>query len=97
MAGHKKNYTNADIIKEVGLARGDIKDVSDRVTALEGWKQKMDWTKEAVDEYKRQEAADKSTTTRQTIYNGIKELLPYISLILAGLAAIVYAHASSTK
>lgn len=92
---NKRNPTNSDIMRELKAQRENFNDMRTDVNGLLDWKQKMDWTKEAVDEYKRQEMADKATNTKQGILSAVKDMLPYISLILAGAAAIVYAHASS--
>lgn len=85
-ASQKKNPTNGDIYKL-------LNDMNHRVQVLETWKISQDAGKAAVDEYRRQEA----TNSRQGLLNGLKDMLPYITLILAGALAAIYAYASRPK
>lgn len=86
MATRKKQYTNNDIFKK-------LDDVDGRLKVVEDWKQGILIGQAAVDEYKKREAAD----SKNTILTAIKDLMPYIALIVAGAAAILYAYASRAK
>lgn len=65
-----------------------------RLTALESWKIAQDAGRAAVDEYKRQESNTRQTNSRTGFYDSIKDLMPYIILILGGIAVIIYAYAA---
>lgn len=84
---HKKNYTNADIIKRLESMDG-------RIGAIEIWKLSQEAGRAAVDEYKRQEINDRNNRDRQGLYSGLKDIIPYVVLVLGGLAALIYAYAS---
>lgn len=89
MAAQKKNYTNADIIKR-------LDDMGGQLEVL--WNDKLvrDAGRAAVDEYKRQEASERADKSRDGFFDSIKDLMPYIILVLGGLAALIYAYASRT-
>jgi len=86
VAQHKKNYTNADIYKK-------LDDMDGRLRILETWKLSQDAGRAAVDEYKLQE----TDRNKANVVSGIKDLMPYISIIVVGLAVIVYALATRAK
>lgn len=86
----KKTYTNADIIQR-------LDDMTQRLTTIEDWKRGIEIGKAAVDEYKNQEAAEHRAKTQSTILDGVKDMLPYIMLVLAGAVALIYAYASRSK
>lgn len=86
----KKSYTNADIIKRLDV-------IDNRLIIVEDWKRGIEIGKAAVDEYKQQEAADHRAKTQSTILDGVKDMLPYIMLALAGAVALIYAYASRSK
>lgn len=86
MATQKKNYTNGDIIKRL-----DAMDA--RLGAVEIWKISQDAGKAAVDEYRRQESSNKAEQGRDSLYAIMRDAGPWILIILAGLAAIIYAYA----
>lgn len=92
----KKTYTNADIIKRFDAQDKRLDDMSSEIVILKDWKMTQDIGKAAVDEYRRQEAKDRDEKNKSTIYNSVKDLLPYITLLLAGVTAIIYAYASRT-
>lgn len=91
MVASKKTYTNNDIMRELTAQRTDFKTMNTRLTAIEGWKAKMDWTKEAVNEYKRQEAADRQTNVKDGFYKNATEVLKYLAPLLAALTVYLYA------
>lgn len=65
------------------------------IVVLKDWKRSTEVAKEAVAEYKRQEQSDKLQRSRNTAYNGLKDLTPYIIAVLAAVAALIYAKLSS--
>jgi hypothetical protein len=65
------------------------------IVVLKDWKRSQEVAKEAVAEYKRQEQSDKLQRSRNTAYNGVKDLMPYIIAVLAAVAALIYAKISS--
>lgn len=83
MAAQQKKYTTTDIYKKMDS-------FNDRLTVVENWKNNIEVGKAAVDEWKRQEATD----SKNSILTGLKDLMPYIALIIAGVAAIIFAYAS---
>lgn len=76
------------VIATQATQQGDIKNLTD-------WKRSTEVAKEAVDEYKRQEQQDKLQHSRNSAYNGVKDLMPYIIGVLAAIAALIYAKLSS--
>lgn len=66
-----------------------------RLGSLETWKISQEAGRAAVDEYKRQEESDKLQRSRNSAYNGVKDLLPYIIAVLGAAAALIYAHIAS--
>lgn len=79
---HKKNYTNADIIKR-------LDGMDNRLSVIEVWKVGQEAGKAAVDEYRRQE----SNNNRNSMFDSIKDVTPYAIALLVALAAVLYAHA----
>lgn len=85
----KRNYTNADIIKR-------LEGMDNRLQLMETWKISQEAGRAAVDEYKRQEVNNKNNQDRDSMYSSIKDLMPYVILVLGSIAALIYAYASRT-
>jgi hypothetical protein len=66
------------------------------VSMLKDWKRSTEVAKEAVAEYKRQELQDKSQRSRDTAYNSIKDVMPYVIALLVAIAAYIYVHTSGS-
>lgn len=86
MAAQKKNYTNQDIYKK-------LDSMDDRITAVENWQEKQEWTKTAVSEY----IAQQASKDKDSIYANIKDLMPYIAALVIAASLILYAYASRAK
>lgn len=97
MTAQKKQYSNNDLMKELSATRAEVKDVSGRLAALETWKISQDAGKAAVDEYRRQESSDKQAQGKENAYSLLKDAGPYILIILAGVAVVLYTYASRVK
>lgn len=72
----KANPTNADIYRK-------LDGVSNRVTTLEEWKRGLDIAKQAVDEYKKDETANRTAQQK-------RELLKQAGIVLALIAGVLY-------
>lgn len=67
-----------------------------RMSALEVYKISQDSGRAAVDAFVTRQAADKANRDRDRAYSSIKDFSPYIILILAAVAAILYAKIGNT-
>lgn len=86
----KKNYTIKDVVDR-------LDDMNGRLVTVEDWKNGIQIGKEAVDEYKRQEAADKSGASKAAVYTNLAEVLKYVIPLLVAATALIYAYASRAK
>lgn len=64
-----------------------------RMNALEVYKISQDSGRAAVDNYITRQAADKANKDRDGLYSAVKDIAPYVVLVLGAVAAILYAHA----
>lgn len=86
----KRNPTNADIME---ILRPLVNDVAE----IKKWKEGIQIGQAAVDEFKRQEAADRAEKNKDTILSSLKDLMPYVVAIIVAAATILYAYASRSK
>lgn len=93
MTAQKKNYTNADIIKRLDTMDGKYDKMNGRVGVIENKLDRQEWAQEAIAEYRRQESSDKVSKGRDNMYGIIRDAGPWVLVILASLAAIIYAYA----
>ena len=80
---------------QVGRVFSTQKEQQADIDVLKEWKRSSEVAKEAVAEYKRQEQQDKMQQTKTAAYNGVKDLMPYIVMVLTAVAALIYVHASA--
>lgn len=97
-----ENATLNSIARDVRAVKGQVDGVvaiqktqQTDIKNLTDWKRSTEVAKEAVDEYKRQEQQEKLQRTRNSAYNGLKDIAPYIIAVLAAIAALIYARLSS--
>lgn len=81
----KKDYTNADLWKKMD-------GMESRVRVIEDWKSGIEIGKAAVSEYILQQATDKTNSDRDSMFKSIKDITPYVILVLAAVAAFIASH-----
>lgn len=96
-----QNATLNSIAKDVKAFNSKIDGVigtqkkhQEAIDGLIEWKRGLDIAKQAVEEYKRQEQADKMQNSKSAAYNGVKDLMPYVVAVLVAVAAYLYVIAS---
>lgn len=86
MTTQKKNYTLQDIGRT-------LDNMDNRLRVVEGWKDKVEIGKAAVSEYIQQQTITKTNKERDSMFSSIKDITPYVILVLGAVAALLYAHA----
>lgn len=86
----KKNYTIKDVVDR-------LDDMNGRLVNVEDWKNGIQIGQAAVEEYKRQEAVDKSGASKVAVYTNLAEVLKYVIPLLVAATALIYAYASRAK
>lgn len=96
-----QNATLNSISRDIKALNGKVDSVSDTqkeqrtdIDDLLEWKRDTEKAKTIIEEYKRQEQQDKMQAARNSAYNGVKDLMPYLVAVLVAVAAYIYVHAS---
>lgn len=85
-----KTYTLNDIGRKLDAMDG-------RLIAVENWKEKLEWTKSAVDEYKKQEQDAKSQKIKANLWDKLNDAGPYLLAIVVAVAVFLIIYSTRTK
>lgn len=87
MTAQKKQYTNNDLWKKMDTMEG-------RLGAVEKWQYDSDYQKKIIADFVAEQNASKRDKDRDGLYSTLRDAGPWVLIILAGLATIIYAYAS---
>lgn len=88
-SAHKKTYTNTDIIKRLDVMDAWRTSMDGRMSALEVYKISQDSGRAAVDNFIARQAAEKANKDRDSVYSTLKDIAPYLILVLGAVATYI--------